>query len=225
MKKLVKLKRLAAPKWWPIKRKTKKFVVSPRGPHSKELSLPLLILIRDVFKFAETGKEAKSIIKKGEVLVDGRIVKDQKFGVGIFDIVEIPALNKAWRAIPKNGLTFIEIPQKERKLKICKIIDKKTLKGNKNQLNLNDGRNISTDEKYPTQDSLLIELPKQKIVDHIKFEKDSIAMVLRGKNAGIIAKIKEIEKNRVWLGEEKTFEVPKKLLIVVGKDKPLIKLE
>ena len=225
MKKLAKLKRLAAPKWWPIKRKTKKFVVSPRGPHAKELSLPLLILIRDVFKFAETGKEAKSIIKKGEVLVDGRIVKDQKFGVGIFDIVEIPTLNKTWRAVPKNGLSFIEIPQKERKLKICKIIDKKTLKGNKNQLNLNDGRNISTDEKYPTQDSLLIEVPKQKIVDHIKFEKDSVAMVLRGKNAGIIAKIKEIEKNRVWLGEEKTFEVPKKLLIVVGKDKPLIKLE
>jgi len=222
---LVKLKRLVAPKWWPIERKTKKFTVAPRGPHPKELSLPLLILIRDVFNFAETGKEAKSIIKRGEILVDGRKVKDPNFGIGIFDVIEIPSFKKAWRTIPKKGLSFIEISEKEKKLKICKIVDKKTLKKNKTQLNLNDGRNILTNEKYSTQDSLLIELPKQKIIEHIKFEKDSIAMVLGGKNAGIIAKIREIEKNRVLVGEEKTFEVPKKLLIVVGKDKPLIKLE
>jgi len=225
VKKLAKLKRLTAPKWWPIERKTKKFTVAPRGPHSKKLSLPLLILIRDVFKFAETGKESKSIIKKGEILVDKRKIKDPKFGVGIFDVVEIPSLKKAWRSIPKNGLSFVEIPEKEKKLKICKIIDKKTLKGNKTQLNMNDGRNILTNEKYSTQDSLLIELPEQKIIEHIKFEKGSLVMVLGGKNAGKIAKIKEIEKNRVWLGEEKTFEVPKKLLIVIGKDKPMIKIE
>ncbi len=222
---MAKLKRLTAPKWWPIERKTKKFTVAPRGPHPKNLSLPLLILIRDVFKLAETGKEAKSIIKRGEVLVDGRKIKDPKFGVGIFDVIEIPTLKKVWRAIPKRGLSFIEIPEKEKKLKICKIIDKKTLKGNKIQLNLNDGRNILTNEKYSTKDSLLIEIPEQKIVEHIKFEKDSLAMVLGGKNAGKIAKIKEIEKNRVLLEGERTFEVPKKLLIIVGKDKPLIKLE
>ena len=225
MKMLKKLKRLGAPKWWPIERKTKKFTVAPRGPHPKNLSLPLSLLIRDVLKFAETGKEAKSIIKKGEVLIDGRKVKDPKFGVGIFDVIEILTFKKAWRAVPKNGLSFIEIPDKEKKLKICKIIDKKTLKGNKTQLNLNDGRNILTNEKYSTQDSLLVELPEQKIVEHIKFEKGSIAMILGGKNAGKVAKIKEIEKNRVWLEEEKTFEVPKKLLIVIGKDEPLIKLE
>jgi small subunit ribosomal protein S4e len=49
--------------------------------------------------------------------------------------------------IPRNGLSFIEIPENEKKLKICKIIDKKTLRGNKNQLNLSDGRNILTEEK------------------------------------------------------------------------------
>jgi len=222
---LTRLKRLATPKWWPIERKTKKFTVPPRGPHPKNLSLPLLILLRDVFKFVETEKEASLVIKKGEVLVDGRKMKDTKFGVGVFDVIEIPSFKKSWRAIPKNGLSFIEIPENEKKLKICKIIDKKTLKGNKTQLNLNDGRNILTNEKYSTCDSLLIEVPEQKIIEHLKFEKNSIAMVLEGKNAGRIDKIKEIEKNRIWLGDENTFEIPKDLLIVVGKDKPLIKLE
>jgi len=223
--KKLKLKRLVAPKWWPIKRKIKKFVVSPRGSHPKDFSIPLLVLIRDVFKLAETSKEAKKIIKGGEVLVDKKKRKDPKFGVGLFDIIEIPALKKAWRAAPKNGLSFIEIPENETKLKICKIINKKTLKRNKNQLNLNDGRNILTNKKYSTQDSLLIELPEQKIVDHLKFEEGSLVLVTRGKNAGKLAKIKIIEKNRVWLDNEKLFEIPKKLIIVVGKDKPLIKIE
>jgi len=222
---LTRIKRLAAPRWWPIERKTKKFTVAPRGPHPKQLSLPLLLLLREVLKLVETEKEAKLVIRKGEILVDGRKIKDIKFGVGIFDVIEIPSSKKVWRAIPKKGLSFIEIPNSEKKLKICKIVDKKTLKGNKTQLNLNDGRNILTNEKYSTNDSLLIELPEQKIIEHIKFEKNSLAMVLEGKNAGRIDKIKEIEKNRIWLGEEKIFEIPKDLLIVVGKDKSLIKLE
>ena len=216
---------MASPKWWPIERKTKKFTVPPRGPHKKSLSLPLQVLLRDMLNVAETGKEAKTVIKKGEILIDGRKIKDPKFGVGIFDLIEIPLLKKSWRVIPKNGLSLVEIPENEKKLKICKIIDKKTLKGKKNQLNLNDGRNILTNEKYSTQDSLLIELPDQKIVDHIKFEKGSIAMVLEGKNAGKISKIKDIEHDRVWLEDEKAFEVPKRLVIIVGRDKPMIKLE
>jgi small subunit ribosomal protein S4e len=222
---MAKLKRLASPKWWPIKRKEKKFVVSTRGPHEKEFSIPLLILIRDIFKLAETNKEAKKIIKKGDVLVDKKKRKDPKFGVGLLDVIEIPLLKKAWRAIPKKGLSFLEIPQKESNLKIVKINDKKTLKGNKNQLNLNDGRNILTQEKYSTYDSLLIELPEQKIVEHLKFEEGSLVLVTRGKNAGKLARIKIIERNRVWLDNGGLFEIPKNLVIVVGKDKPIIKLE
>jgi ribosomal protein S4E len=52
-----------------------------------------------------------------------------------------------------------------------------------------------------------------------------IKQVVGGRNAGKVSKIKEIENNRVWLEGEKTFEVPKNLLIVVGKESPLIKLE
>ena len=222
---MARQKRLTSPKWWPIDRKVKKYTVVSRGPHARENSLPLLLLLRDVLKLADTAKEAETVIRKGDVLVDGRKVKDPNYGVGIFDVVEIPVMKKSWRAVPKKGLIFIETPESEKKLKICKIVDKKVLKGNKTQLNLNDGRNIITDGKYSTQDSVLIELPDQKIVEHLKFDKKSSAIVLGGRNSGTVSKISEIEKNRVWLGEEKTFEVPKKLLMIVGKDKPAIKIE
>jgi len=222
---MTRLKRLAAPRWWPIERKTKKFTFSPTGPYQKEFSLPLIIFIRDVLKLTENKKESSSIIKKGEILVDGRKRKNPNFGIGLFNVIEIPSLKKAWRAVPRNGLSFIEIPEGEAKLKLCKIIDKKSLRGNKTQINLNDGRNILTNEKYSTYDSLLIEVPEQKIIDHIKFAENSVCMIFKGKNAGKIGKIKSIEKDRILVGDEKIIEVPKDFVIVVGRDQPLIKLE
>ena len=128
---MIKLKRLASPKWWPIERKIKKYITTPRGSHPRKLSIPLAILIRDILKLVETSIEARNVIKRGNILVDWKIRKDTHYAVGLFDVVEIPMLEKSWRAIPKNGLTFIEIPKKENRLKICKIIDKKILKGNK----------------------------------------------------------------------------------------------
>jgi small subunit ribosomal protein S4e len=222
---MTRLKRIAAPKWWPIERKTKKFIIVSRGPYMREFSLPLLVLIRDVLKMAENKKEALAIIKKGDVLVDGRKRKDPKFGIGLFNVIEFPSIKKTYRAVPKRGLSFIEIPENEAKLKLCKIIDKKSLRGSKNQINLNDGRNILTSENYSTCDSLLIEVPEQKIVDHIKFVENSTCMIFKGKNAGKIGKIKTIEKDSVLIGDENTIEVPKDFVIVVGREQPLIKLE
>ena len=222
---MTRLKRIASPKWWPIERKTKKFVIVPRGPYLREFSLPLVVFLRDVLKIAETRKEASLIIRKGEIIIDGKKRRDPNFGIGLFNNIEIPLLKKVYRAIPKKGLSFIEVPEKEAKLKICKIIDKKTLRGKKTQINLNDGRNILTNENYPTQDSLLIELPEQKIIDHIKFAENSTCIIFKGKNAGKIGKIKAIEKDRILMGDEKTIEVPKDFVMAVGREQPLIKLE
>jgi small subunit ribosomal protein S4e len=220
------MKRLASPKWWPIERKTKKFVAVPRGPHQKEYSLPLVILIRDVLKLAETGREARNIIKSGKVFVDGKARRDPNLGIGYLDVIEIPEIKKAWRVSPKNNFSLIEID--DPKYRICKIIDKKILKGNKTQLNLDCGKNILTEKKFSTKDSILIKLPEQTIENHLKFENGSLALVMRGKNIGKIAKIKkiELEKNRAILEAGKDgFEVPVDFITIVGREKPLIKLE
>ncbi|MFH1228959.1 MAG: 30S ribosomal protein S4e [Candidatus Aenigmatarchaeota archaeon] len=222
---MTRLKRLVSPKWWPIEKKTHKFTFASRGAYKRDQSLPLLVFIRDVLKLAENRKEAWGVIKNGEVFVDGKKTKDPNYGLGLFSVVHLPSMNKTWRAIPKNGLSFIEVPDKESKLKLCKIVNKKSLKGNKTQVNLNDGRNILTEEKYSTYDSLLIQVPEQKIVDHIKFGKDTVCMIFKGKNAGLIGKIKTIDKNRLFIGNEETVEVPKDFVIVVGKDEPIIKVE
>jgi len=217
------LKRIAAPKWWPIERKTHKFVVVPRGPHKKEFSLPLQIFVRDVIKFADTAKESKKIITSGKILVDGKKRKDINYGIGLMDVINSPEAGKSWRALPKKGLIFVEVDDPT--LKICRISNKKILKGKKTQLNLHDGKNIISDMKCSTKDSLVLELPGYAVKEHIEFKEGNLAMVVSGKNAGKVSKIEKIDSKdkRVWL-EDKS-EVPIDLLMMIGKDKSAVKIE
>jgi small subunit ribosomal protein S4e len=229
---MAKLKRLLAPKFWRVPRKEKKWTVSPRpGPHKKFESLPLQIIVRDILKFAETGKDARTIIKKGEVWVDGKPRKDHAYPVGLFDVVVFPKIKQFYRVVPSyNGLRLIQINEKESNLKICKIVNKTLVKAGKVQLNLNDGKNVLVDDgKYKTGDSVLVELPKLKIVKHLQLEKGKVGIISKGKKSGKGGMIKEIIQGKgkdstkvVCKFEDKDTEIPKRQFIVVGEDKPLI---
>jgi len=48
------LKRISMPKTWPLPRKEKTFVSPGTGPISRELSLPLLGVLRDLLAVAHT---------------------------------------------------------------------------------------------------------------------------------------------------------------------------
>jgi len=229
------LKRLLAPEFWKLPKKVKKWVVSPRaGPHSKFYCIPLQILVRDILKLVETGKEARTIIKKGEILVDGKARKDHAYPVGLFDVISTPRTKQNYRVVPDvKGLALVEIPEKEADKKICKIENKTVLKKGKLQLNLHDGKNLLTDKKdYKTGDSILIELTSLKILQHLALEKGNIGIVSEGANVGRIGKIVDIVPGKmkedvkvVCEIEGKTQEILKDRFVVIGKDKPLITVE
>ncbi|MFB6076430.1 MAG: S4 domain-containing protein, partial [Candidatus Aenigmatarchaeota archaeon] len=70
-------------------------------------------------------KEAREILNNGDVLVDGKIKKDYKYPVGIFDVVEFPKIEKSLRVVPsKKGFKLVEIEKSEKNKKLCKIRDK-----------------------------------------------------------------------------------------------------
>ena len=129
----MKMKRLTAPKFWHVNKKSTKWVISPRpGPHKKVESIPLTILMRDILKAVEKAKEARLLIKSGEVIVDGKARKDHKYAVGLMDAISIPKLGKSYRVVPsKTGLEVIEIENSEASKKICRIEDKTVVKGGK----------------------------------------------------------------------------------------------
>lgn len=235
------LKRLAAPGFWPILRKEYKWVVKPSpGPHPIDKCIPLLVLIRDVLKIAENAKEAKRIIFNGEVFVDGRVKRDYKFPVGPMDVVAIPKANMYIRIVPyvTKYLWYIDIPYEETSLKLVRIEDKTLVKGGNIQLNLHDGRNIviSREEgaKYRTLDTLLIEIPSQKIIQHIPLTPGMLAIVIAGRNIGRYGKIISIDekpgvKRRRYLvtledSAGHRFQTVLDYVMVIGENKPVIKL-
>ena len=228
-----KLKRITAPKHWRVPKKKYKWVVCPSpGPHRKFESIPLQIIVKEILHLAETSKEAKQIIKKGEILVDGKPRKDHDYPTGIFDVISIPKINKHYRIVPyEDGLKLIEIDESEAKLKICKIENKTAVKGGKIQLNLNDGKNILAEKKYKTGDSVLLEIPDLNIVDHIPLEEGNTGIIVKGKNAGKIVKVKKVIPSEfkvkpkvVCEFEGRELETLKDYIFIIGKDKPVIKV-
>ncbi len=223
----MKLKRECAPDFWRIEKKSKTwaFSTSP-GPHPMKASIPLGTILRDTLKVVETGAEAKKIIKKGKIMVDGKIRKDLKFPVGLMDVISIPETNKNYRMVlSEKGLKLAGVESDEGK-KICKITGKTSVAG-KTQLNLHDNRNILVDKDvYKTGESVVIEVPSQKILEHIKLETGCAAMISHGKNAGKIGRIKNAKGGKVSLdvnGED--VMVQKDFVMLLGKGKPAISLQ
>lgn len=200
------LKRYSIPKYWKMGKKANKFVVSPRpGPHRKSECIPLLVVLRNVLKICDSAKMAESVIKKGEILVDKRARKDPNYPVGFMDVIEIPSTKKYYRVmVNKSGLLLEEIKEDEAGKKLCRVQGKRRIRGGVVQLSLHDGRNISTDKNdYSTNDSVLIELPGQKILHHFRFEKNSPALIMSGRNTGTKGRIKEIFNRKTMLGRNR----------------------
>jgi small subunit ribosomal protein S4e len=92
------LKRLNAPKTWKIKRRGISFISRPNpGPHKMELCLPLNIILRDMLCHAKTTKEVKMIVNAKEITVNGKVVKEIKYPVGLFDVLQISKLDETYR--------------------------------------------------------------------------------------------------------------------------------
>lgn len=224
-------KRLAAPKFWPIEKKTKKFVISPTpGPHAKSECIPTGLLLRDVLKYARTSKEAKSILNKRFVKIDGKVRKDIGFPVGLMDVFSIG--NEHYRVLPsKKGLKLIAIEDSSISVKLCRIENKQCI-GKKIQLNLHDGRNILVDkDDFNTGDTVVLDLGNNAVKNIIKMKKGSLGLIISGKNSGKIGNISEIittkspHPNKILMETDgRLYEVLKNYVFVVGHEKPVINL-
>ncbi|MGH7339935.1 MAG: S4 domain-containing protein, partial [Candidatus Rokuibacteriota bacterium] len=92
------LKRLNAPKAMRVERKKHHWVVKPSpGAHPLLRSVALAVLVRDHLHLAETAREAKGIIGRREVKVDGRPVTNAAFAVGLMDVVSIEKTGDHYR--------------------------------------------------------------------------------------------------------------------------------
>ncbi|MGY4884218.1 MAG: 30S ribosomal protein S4e [Nanobdellota archaeon] len=212
------LKRHAIPKSWPMQRKGTAFVVKPNSGLSE--SLPVLIILRDLLKVAQNRKEVKKIIHMKNVLLNGREVRDEKEGIVLFDVITLVPSKKNYRLVvlKNEKLNVEEVKENEAGVKIAKIINKKTLKGKKTQLNLSDGRNFISNIKCKVNDSVIINLKGKKIEKCLPLEEKSEVIVFAGKHSGEKGKIEKINKERkiaeIDTGKDKINVLIKQFMVI-----------
>lgn len=234
MGKDTRLKRQLAPAFWEISRKRKRFAVSVSpGTHPAFKSYPLGIVLRDILHLVNTMREAKHVVKSGDIKIDGVVRRSVNFPVGLMDVIEITPIDKTYRMVPKDGIVVkpIEIPKEEKTLKLCKVTRKLITKKKKLQYGFHDGRTLIDEQKVNVHDTCLITVPEQKVTQTVKLDKGSTALIISGDNAGTIGKVDEIREGtfilpkRVLVAfEDRKFELPIDMVMVVGTDRPLIKI-
>lgn len=212
------LKRQKAPKNWPIKRKGTAYIVRPNFNIQK--GLPILIILRDILKITQNRREAKNTLHAKHILLNNKIIRDEKNIALLFDVIKIIPLKKYYRMdLSEKGKFIIkEIKESESNYKISKIINKKTLKGKKIQLNLSDGKNFLLDIKCNPGDSVLINLEKGKIEKCLPLTEKKKVIIFAGKHSGergVINKI-DLKNKMVELNiNKKTINVLIKQIMVI----------
>jgi len=191
------LKRLNAPTAMRISRKNFYWVAKPHpGAHPLQRSVALGVFVRDHLGLAQTAREAKSIIGARDVKVDGRVVTDPHFAVGLMDTVSIDKTGANYRILLDHSgrLTPVSISKDEAGWKLCRVENTTTLKGGIWQFSLHDGRNIqSTKARYHPGDTLQIEVPTQKVVASFEFKEGATALIISGTHTGQLAKVSSHE--------------------------------
>jgi len=226
------IKRMAAPKSWAVPRKTSHWVTKPSpGPHGTNESIPLLGVVRDMLKLCDNSREARFIIGSRTITVDGKVVTDYKFPVGLMDVVTVLKTKQSFRMLIdyKAKLQLIPIDDSEKDWKLARVDDKKVVTKGKVQLNLHDGRCILLPkDQYKTGDVLKIELPSQKIMKAFKLDKGSMALLVGGSHPGSVQTIESYQIRRGSAPNLVTFkegfETVKENVFVIGEKSPEIKL-
>lgn len=228
------IKRIAAPKSWPIKRKARVFTVRPLpGAHSIKFGIPINTILKDMLGIASTTKEIRKILHTKEITVNKKRIKNYNYMVGLFDVVGVNPADNYRMLLNTNGrFVTLKITDKEADLVPYKIKSRKMLKGAVTQLSTSAGWTLKvekTKDTYAIGDTIIVKHPKKEIVEHIKMDKGCIIYMTSGTHIGTTGKLLQTKGLDITFTgadkkEEKVYETLKQYAFVVGKEKPAIHL-
>ncbi len=195
------------------------------GPHTKETSVALGIVIRNYTEIVKTMKEAKKILNNSEVKVNGVVRKEHQFPIGLFDVVTLAKQKLFFRMVfDTKGRLVLKAIEAEAKEKMSKVV-RKVMTSKGIQVTTDDARTF-VGVKANVGDSLKISLPSGKVTEVVAFSEGAQAYITKGahcaQTAKIVAIVEGTEKKEKLVKMEKgkeTFETIAKNIHVVGKDK------
>jgi small subunit ribosomal protein S4e len=229
-----RLKRRAAPRAWTVPRKGTKWLKRPSpGPHAQDQSIPLLLVLRDLRHVVASAREARILLRSGVVRVDGKVARDLDRGLGLMDTLSLAAPMDAHYRVVKDRrgkLVLVAIPAAEATVKIGRVRFKHAVKGGRVEVTLHDGRNLLAPAATPYHvgDSVKLEVPAQKVVEHLPLAPGSLAYVAGGSHVGQLARVERVEvrnssqPNLVHFKEG--FSTIKEYVYVVGQTAPEVTL-
>ncbi len=215
------IKKTQMPKTWPVPRKGrgKRFVAVPSHAISKGISI--LFLLRDVLKIVKTRKEARHMTLNEMVKINNKIRKDVNFPVQVFDTINLEKASLNYRLeIVSKKFNLVKISAKDAEKKVIKIVGKKTLGIKKVQMNLDDGQNFLTKEKFSVGDSVVLNTKENKIEKILPLTEGAKVEIITGKHAGEkgdLTGFKELVRGRDYIIklEDKTVSLPYKTILVI----------
>lgn len=221
------LKRLAAPKTWPIKRKLNNFVTKPSpGPHNLDSAMPIDFILRELLEFVKTKREIKKILNEKKILINNVTIKKKNYPVGIFDTISISVTGDYFRLLFNTLGKFMlhKTTKADAEIKMLKIKDKSMLKGGKIQINFSNGTNMVTENKdYNVGDTLIMH--GREVKKRLKFEKGALIYLIAGKHIGMTGTLHEIlsfkgsQPDRIVLkGKEGNIDTLKEYAFVIEKE-------
>jgi len=227
------MKKIASPRYVPVARKGEVWITKPApGPHRLGSSMALGVVLRDFIKIADSMREVKKILMEGNVLVDGKVVRDKKFPVGLMDVLSIPKMKKDyWVGVDTKGrFKLVEVGAEKSKFKLCRIEGKNSIRGGTFQLALHDGRTSVGGKEFRIGDTVKLSVPEQKIISVMKLEPNANCIITSGKHSGELAAVDELyHKKGARRAEAKlhsdseSFITVRNYLFVVGDEAQVFK--
>ncbi len=220
------LKRIAAPATWMVDRKERKFIAMPKGSFKRAMGMSLVTVLKDVLKLVTTRKEGKRVLNSKEILVNGTRRKDEKFMIGLMDVLTIKDIGKSYRMLldKRNILRLVPVTEGEASVKLGKVTGKRCVRKGRIQLSLHDGRSLLGLAAHNTGDTVVLALPKGDVTQHFRLESGCQAYLIGGSNVGRTGVVDSISGDKVTIkiGDD-VIEAAKRFVFVIGKDKPVIK--
>ncbi len=222
------LKRINAPKTWPIERKSTVFIIRPRpSGHAMAKSLPLSIILRDVLGLARFTRGVRFILNTQEVLINGKRQLRPEASAGLFDLLSFPALKAHYRVTINglNRLALLPVSGKEATLIPCRVTSKTALKGGRIQLGFHNGRTLLvTKDSYQVGGTVLLTLENREDA-YFPFAEGAPVFIAGGKHVGTIGTLSRINGQDVTVTTaDGPLETKRGHLFVLGGEKPVVKV-
>jgi small subunit ribosomal protein S4e len=221
------LKRIAAPRTWPLLRKEDVFVMRPNPGKVMQLSLPLGFVLKELLHVAQTSMQVKKILAQGVVSIDGIMIKELRYPLGLYQVLTLDKKSYRLSLSTKGSLALIPLASAEDKT-LVRIISKKVLAKGVLSYGMLNGRTIRAAAKsksYQVGDSLVMSL-KGDVLEHLPFGKGKLVQFIGGRHIGFVGHVQHIDAQvlQVTLADGTTVETLKKYAFVVGDKKSAVTL-